>query len=160
MVRYPSLSPHHAPLLAALHGDGFAAPWDADAFGALLAHPGAFGLLAVTGNGEAETPVGFILLRRAADEAEIITLVVLSSHRLRGIGRALLDGACAEAGRIGVFNVFLEVGAENAAARALYEGAGFVAGGVRRGYYGRGHDGAGRAEDALILTRRLNGTGA
>lgn len=146
------LTPHHADLLAALHKDAFADVWDAHAFAGLLTHPGAFGFMAL---GDEEDPVGFILLRAAADEAEIITMAVLPTRKRQGIGRALLDRACVEASGRGAASLFLEVGETNAAARALYEKAGFVLSGQRPGYYKKGYDGAGTAEDALILVCRL-----
>nr|MDQ2860173.1 ribosomal protein S18-alanine N-acetyltransferase [Pseudomonadota bacterium] len=96
--------------------------------------------------------VGFIVCRVAADEAEILTLATNPRHRRRGVARALLETVTREADARGVASLFLEVAADNAAALALYTKAGFVAVGVRRGYYPRGV----AAFDAVIMRRDLN----
>ncbi|WP_308446376.1 ribosomal protein S18-alanine N-acetyltransferase [Elioraea sp.] len=135
-----------APLLAALHACAFPAdPWDADAFAALLAMPGAFALIAA----EDATPAGFVLARIAADEAEIVTLGVVPRARRRGHGTRLAAAAAAEAQARGAGRLFLEVAAGNAAARRLYGRLGFREVGQRRGYY---PDGA----DALVLALALS----
>ena len=48
-------------------------------------------------------------------------------HRRSGVARALVDGVVAEARTAGKRRVVLHVVADNAAARGLYEGLGFVA---------------------------------
>jgi len=77
--------PESAGLLAALHAKAFDGGeiWDADAFETLLAGPGVDAIIAVRG----EAPLGFILMRTIADEAEMLTLAVLPSARRSGIGR-------------------------------------------------------------------------
>jgi GNAT superfamily N-acetyltransferase len=52
-------------------------------------------------------------------------LAVLLSHRGRGIGRQLLDGVVRKATELGCCKVTLEVKANNAKARRVYEMAGF-----------------------------------
>lgn len=121
--------------LAALHRASFDEPWDADALAELLALPGTFGLMAI-----GETPAvprGFVLLRLAADEAEILTIAVDPACRRQGIGRALAAAAAATAVAGGATALFLEVAEDNGPARALYEGAGFRIVGRRPGYYRR-----------------------
>ncbi|MEO5336348.1 MAG: GNAT family N-acetyltransferase [Magnetospirillum sp. WYHS-4] len=130
----------HAALLAALHAPCFSDGWPESAFRDLLAMPGAFALLAADG--------GFILCRQAADEAEIITLAVLPERRRAGLGRTLVEAARAEAARRGAATMFLEVAADNPAARVLYESLGFREAGRRKGYYARP---GGPAVDALVL---------
>jgi ribosomal-protein-alanine N-acetyltransferase len=100
-----------------------------------------------------EPPRGFILGRALAGEAEILTLAVAPTHRRRGLGRALLEAAMGVCGTLGAETMFLEVAADNAAAIALYEAAGFAPAGRRKAYYAR----PGRAAvDALVLRRELN----
>jgi len=137
-----------AGALASLHALTFDDPWSAAAFETLLASPGVFALTARTDNGAA----GLILARAVVDEAEILTLATAPSHRRRGVGRALVEASAGAAAAAGARAVFLEVAADNAAALALYAGAGFVAVGRRRGYYARG---ASRI-DAVVLRRDLN----
>ncbi len=131
--------------LAALHRACFILPppWSEAAFAGLLAAPGAMLLAA---------PGGFLLGRVVADEAEILTLAVAPAARRRGIGAALVARFLAAAAARGAGRAFLEVAADNAAAQALYAGAGFAPAGRRPGYY-RGAGGA--AVDALVLARGL-----
>ncbi len=87
-----------------------------------------------------------VLLRVAADEAEILTIGVAA--RRQGLGTALMAAALAAARAQGAAAMFLEVAADNAAARGLYGNLGFAAAGQRRGYYANG-------ADALLLRRDL-----
>lgn len=135
--------------LAAIHAEAFAgpddAPWSAAAFADLLDQPGVFAL---------DSADGFILMRAVADEAEILTLAVRPAARRAGLGARLVgEGVLAAAAR-GAARFFLEVAEDNAAARALYEKAGFAEAGRRPGYYaGAG----GRRRDALLLALNLTG---
>jgi tRNA threonylcarbamoyladenosine biosynthesis protein TsaB len=129
--------------LARVHAASFAEAWSAASIAGLLATPGTFALLARQ-DGEA---VGFILVRAAADEAEILSLGVVPAWRRRGIARRLLDAALARL--VGVEALFLEVEADNAPALALYLGAAFAPVGRRPSYY----PSQGQARDALLLRR-------
>lgn len=132
-------------MLAALHAEAFAAPWDAAAFAELLAQPGVFAM--VEGD-------GFILMRQVADEAEILTLAVRPGARRAGLGGRLVGQAAVQSAAAGATRLFLEVAEGNAAARALYARAGFSEVGRRRGYYSR-TDGV--REDALVLALNFAG---
>ena len=118
-------------------------PWDAGAIEQIMGIPGFFGRV-----GWAKTaPVGFALALALGEEAEIVSLGVLPSHRQRGIGSAILDAVCGEARLRGAERVVLEMATDNEAARALYAGRGFTVVGRRRNYYRR----AERLVDALRL---------
>ncbi|WP_370154374.1 tRNA (adenosine(37)-N6)-threonylcarbamoyltransferase complex dimerization subunit type 1 TsaB [Ferrovibrio sp.] len=143
-----------AELLAALHAEAFTAQdeqgWSADSIGRLLAMPGALPLLAAAG----DQPAGFLLLRLAADEAEIVTLAVRPRLQRLGVARALLQAGLAEAGRRGARQCFLEVADDNTAARAAYAAAGFAEVGRRRDYYDGKQKNPGdtvKRRDALVL---------
>jgi ribosomal-protein-alanine N-acetyltransferase len=131
--------------LATLHHGSFAQGWDAAAIAALLASPGVFAF---------HHKDGFVLARAAGGEAEILTLAVTPAARGRGMGRALLQAATTHAAALGAQSIFLEVGADNPAALALYAGLGFVQVGRRKGYYVPNAGGA--AADALVLRRTLS----
>lgn len=118
--------------LAALHAACFDQAWDAASLHTMLAGPGAFAF---------HHPDGFVLARVASDEAEILTLAVAPGRRGKGLGRALLSAAIAEAQQRGANTMFLEVGNDNPAALALYAALGFANVGSRKGYY-RGRDAA------------------
>lgn len=141
-------SPAAPALLAALHAECFDHPWTEDAFARLLESPGMAAMLAANG----DAPLGFILARTAADEAEIITVGVRPAARRHGVARSLLEHQFTELMRQGARACFIEVAADNAAARALYERTGFRQAGLRRGYYER-RDGS--REDALVMRRDL-----
>lgn len=127
-------------------------PWTGRDMAELLASPGVAGLL-VEAEGGAE---GFALWRTAADEAELLTVAVRAGSRRRGIGRALLDAVADRARQAGATRLFLEVGADNPVARALYAQAGFLEVGRRAGYYRRGTG----AADALVLRLWLTSGGS
>lgn len=131
-----------AAALAPLHAAAFppAERWGVDALRLMLEMPGAFALLC--------PEEGFIIARVAADEAEILTLAVAPEARRQGVARRLLRAASRQAAENGAGRLFLEVAVGNAAARGLYEGAGFTVAGLRRRYYADGGD-------ALVLSRRL-----
>lgn len=122
--------------LAALHATAFAAPWPAREFSDLLAQAGVFAVV---------EPDGFILIRQVLDEAEILTLAVRPQARRAGLGGRLVGQGALAAARAGAARLFLEVAEDNAAARALYDRAGFRLIGRRKGYY------AGGKTDALVL---------
>ncbi len=145
-MRLIEATPAMAGLLAELHACAFPPhqAWDAPFIARILDLPGNMGLLAEASG----SPAGFILYSLAADEGEILTVAVLPEMRRRGIGRRLLSGAMADMGMRGARRVFLDVDAENRAAVALYEQAGFTRVGLRKGYYRR-PDGSRR--DALML---------
>ena len=94
--------------------------------------------------------VGIIVIRVAADEAEILNLAVLPTVRLRGLARQLLLTALAAARALNARRAFLEVRESNLDARAFYSRMGFTEFGRRRAYYQR------PTEDALILTFALD----
>ncbi|MEM9784151.1 MAG: GNAT family N-acetyltransferase [Pseudomonadota bacterium] len=129
---------------AAFDGDG--AGWAAADFLALAEAPGT---LLVT---DAQFRDALLVLRVAADEAEILEFGVIPSARRAGLGRQLLATAEALAARRGAKTMFLEVAVDNAAALALYQSTGWAEAGLRRGYYQR--DG-GAPVDALIMRRTL-----
>ena len=73
-------------------------------------------------------------------DVQILDVAVDASYRRQGIARKLLAHVSYDAQMLGCKTASLEVEADNAAARALYEALGFAEAGVRRGYYGAGRD--------------------
>jgi tRNA threonylcarbamoyl adenosine modification protein YeaZ/ribosomal-protein-alanine acetyltransferase len=155
-LRQPDIKPQHrietltdlnavsAALLAELHGECFSAGWREDEFAKLFAAPGMFASI-ITHQNE---PAGFALVRRAADEAEIITICVRPALRRKGFGKMLLAHAERSLREQKAASLFLEVNASNEAARALYRRLGFTEAGRRPRYY-RG------TEDAIIMRKGL-----
>ena len=97
---------------------------------------------------------GLIAVSFAADEGEIVNLVVVPSARRKGLARELLGAAETLAKSLNVVRMFLEVAEDNNAARALYEDAGYAQVGQRKAYYLRAD---GTRTDALVLSKTLGG---
>lgn len=135
-----------ASTFAALHRQHFVPAWDAAAFEDLIAYNGAVALLAVS----QEEPVGFILGRVIADEAEILTLGVKSDWQRRRVATRLVNELAARAAERGASRIFLEVAAENQGALQLYRALGFDETGRRPGYYERRDE---PPVDAIIMAR-------
>lgn len=129
-----------AGLLARLHAAAFRDAWSREWIEKLMAQPGVFACLA----GES----GFVLVRVAGDEAEVLTLAVEPAARRRGLASALLATASQVAQNRGVRSLFLEVGCRNLAAITLYKRLGFIEVGRRLGYYAAP---GGEPEDGLIM---------
>ena len=144
------LSGELAPACARLHAAAFAHAWSAADFERMIAAGNMVGDAALKPPNGPLT--GFILSRRAADEAEILTIAVDVRARRGGVGRALLAHHIARLAGLGVRALFLEVEAENAAALALYRAYDFLEVGRREGYYAK-PEGARAA--ALALRRAM-----
>ena len=96
---------------ARLHAASFAHPWPVNDFESLLLDPACSGEGIDARSGLA----GFILSRRALDEAEILTIVVDGRLRRQGCGERLLASHLARLTRQGVATLFLEVDESNVA---------------------------------------------
>ncbi|MBN8920152.1 MAG: GNAT family N-acetyltransferase [Rhizobiales bacterium] len=137
-----------AAAIATLHAASFRRGWDEAEIEGLLIDPAVLAQKAQV----AGRVVGFILSRRAADEAEILSVAVDARRQGRGLGRRLLTAHLGALAGYGTRTVFLEVDGANASARRLYARAGFVEVGRRPGYYPQP---GGAASSALVLRRDL-----
>ncbi|MDQ0576318.1 ribosomal protein S18-alanine N-acetyltransferase [Agromyces albus] len=99
---------------------------------------------AIDGAGAAASPkrppVGLLgyaglLAPAGSGQGDIQTIAVAPAARGMGLGRGLMHALITQARRRHVAELFLEVRADNAIARALYASLGFRQIGVRRGYY-------------------------
>ncbi len=95
---------------------------------------------------------GFLMLRLAGSESELITVAVDPKWRGKGVGRALLHAAFADLLMSPARRMVLEVAADNPAALKLYRNEGFSEIGRRDGYYARAD---GRPATALVMARDL-----
>ncbi len=160
--------PFDLTLLAELHAACFDERWDAPALASLLAMPGALAFLAAgslaagesghppgepprDGQPPDEQPLGFVLLRAIAGEAEIISIGVRPEARRAGIGHRLMDAALAAAAAGGAERLFLEVAADNWQALGLYLSYDFTEVGRRPNYYWRND----RGIMALVLSKPI-----
>lgn len=117
--------------MAAIHAQSFDRSWDALEMAAHTQKDMCFGI-DVDG-----TLAAFLIMSRAADQAEVLTIATAAQARRKGLGRALLMEAALELKSRDVTDLFLEVAEDNAAAIALYRTVGFDAIGRRPAYYRR-----------------------
>lgn len=140
-----------AEALSEIHRDGFRRTWSAHDFAQLMADPSVFTLaLRLQPIVGARRLAGFVAVRFAADEAEILTVAVHSRYRRRGYGRLLMDDVIRRLYRERIATLFLEVDRTNRPAVRLYQRLGFKVAGERRNYYS--DPGAG---DGTALVMRL-----
>jgi [ribosomal protein S18]-alanine N-acetyltransferase len=132
-ARIAPLEQRHTPRLAAIHASAFARPWSTQDFEQFLAERQirADGLFL----GRSSQPSGFVLARRAGDEAEILSVAIAAEARGRGLARRLLGTHLQALAHVGVRRVYLEVEEDNRPALAVYRRLGFSAVGRREGYY-------------------------
>ena len=137
----------------ALETSLFPDPWSVETFWSELAHvPETRHYLVARDGTDLLGYAGLSATGGHGGQADVQTLAVAPVAQGRGLGRRLLDDLVAEARRRRATEVLLEVRAENAAAQALYAGAGFERIAVRRGYYRPG------GTDAHVLRLRLRGS--
>ena len=140
--------PRDATAIAALHGAAFHRGWSDVEVDALLVDRAVMAHRATLSGRFA----GFIMSRRAADEAEILSVAVAKACRGRGLARELLQLHLRRLAGNGVRAVFLEVDETNTPALRLYRRAGFREVGRRPNYYAT--PGA-KPAAALVLRRDL-----
>lgn len=133
----------HIPALAAIETACFSVPWSAAALAEELDNPHAVFLVAAEG----DRVLGYVGMHHLLDEGFITNVAVSPDARRRGVAGRLLAALDAYGRLNGLYRLTLEVRASNAAAIALYEGAGYVADGVRPGFYSH------PIEDAVIYSR-------
>jgi ribosomal-protein-alanine N-acetyltransferase len=118
-------------------------PWSRAMFAGELAKPSSICLGAAdTETGEL---VGYLIISRYVDAWHVMNVAVDPENRRRGIARHLLERLFEVTAGDSRRGYTLEVRVSNANAIRLYEGLGFQARGIRRGYY------TDNREDALIM---------
>jgi len=125
--------PEDNPAMAEIHAASFPRPWSEDEIASLLSGPGMQAWVAKP-EGQSEI-AGFLILREAAGEAEIITVATAPSARRTGAGHALMLAAIRHCRADGLERLLLEVGENNAPAIALYRSLGFRQISTRKGNY-------------------------
>lgn len=152
-VTLAPLAAEHAPYAADVHAATFARPWTDGEIADLLHRSNVFGYAARPAQESGAALTGFVLVRLAADEAEVLTIAVSPDWQNYGVGRRLMDQVLAHAHRERLASIFLEVGDANKPALALYRRLGFVEVGDRPGYY---RDGQGGRRRAIVMRRDLS----
>jgi ribosomal-protein-alanine N-acetyltransferase len=134
--------PYDGAAMAAIHRACFSKAWDEAAMETFIASPEALCLIGSVADSSGGILGGFLIARKAADEAEILTLCVAPACRNSGLGRALLEAAAAALRQAGARTLFLEVEDGNEGALRLYRSLGAVPVGRRERYYESGADAA------------------
>ena len=119
-------------------------PWSRSMFASELTKPSSHSFGAIDEHGEL---VGYLVLSRYVDAWHVMNVAVAPERRRQGIASALLRRLLEVTEDDPLRGYTLEVRVTNVGAIALYERFGFVAKGVRRGYY------TDNREDALIMWR-------
>jgi [ribosomal protein S18]-alanine N-acetyltransferase len=102
---------------------------------------------------DGEGVLGYAGLDHGGDVADVMTVAVAPRARGRGLGRLLLVELERRAVARGAASVMLEVRADNAPARALYERVGYQVLSTRRRYYQPGD------VDAVVMRKLLHERG-
>ena len=123
-------------LIADIHANSFPTMWSADEIAALLSQDHVVSLIARKSNIIQQRKIlGFVICRKAADEAEILTIAVEPRQRRKGFGRMLVDELIRQLYRDGIKKLFLEVDDQSTGAVKLYKNVGFKKIGTRENYY-------------------------
>jgi len=119
-------------------------PWSRSMFAGEIAKQSSV-CLGVVDTDQADLLVGYLIISRYADAWHIMNIAVDEDYRRRGIATMLLTRLFEVTSSDDRRGYTLEVRVSNGHAIKLYEGLGFVARGIRRGYY------TDNREDALIM---------
>lgn len=130
----------------------FTSPWSGAAFLHELLNNGKAHYLVArhSGGGRRSRIAGYIGVWLIEDEGHITNVAVHPDFRRQGLGRMLMQSIEALCRKLGATSMTLEVRVTNYGAQALYEELGYVASGVRPGYYRDNN------EDALIMWKDLD----
>ena len=118
-------------------------PWSRAMFAGELAKPSSICLGAF--EPDTDELVGYLIISRYVDAWHVMNVAVSPEYRRRGVATTMLDRLFELTAADGRRGYTLEVRVSNADAIRLYEQLGFVARGIRRGYY------TDNREDALIM---------
>ncbi|HEX9901401.1 MAG TPA: ribosomal protein S18-alanine N-acetyltransferase [Acidobacteriota bacterium] len=124
----------------------FPNPWPATTFlgeiqNTTVSHP----YVAVSGSGDTERLIGYVIFWLISDEAQINNIALLPEFRRRGMGESLMRQTLDMIRDLGGSYVILEVRQSNQAALSLYLKLGFSEIGRRPSYYFNPE------EDALVM---------
>ena len=123
----------------------FSSPWSRESFEDVLKYP-FLGGFCVRIEGEL---AGFGIYHCLFEDSEVLDIAVGAKFRRMGIGKIILQMMEDTVRFRGAERLMLEVRKSNAAAQALYLGAGFSVTGTRRNYYKK------PIEDAILMEKKL-----
>ena len=142
---------HDFPYLSDIHHESFSSAWSDGELQKLAANDANLCLVAREKGMGKKPPLGFLMVQRAADEAEILTIATAPSERGNGVARHLVDEAVRRLQSENVISLFLEVDENNLPALSLYRKLGFHPVGQREGYYQSGVATGQKPSTALVM---------
>ncbi|MEO1747755.1 MAG: ribosomal protein S18-alanine N-acetyltransferase [Pseudomonadota bacterium] len=145
------LTSTHLRLVADIHAQTFARAWTDGEIEDLISPASSWALVARSVDA-ADKLAGFVIMRSAVDEAEVLSIGVKPSWQGNGVGRMLMDAVLAEAYGQRLTSVFLEVDETNRPASLLYSKLGFQPVAERPDYYQMPD---GRRTKAIVMRRDL-----
>jgi ribosomal-protein-alanine N-acetyltransferase len=145
MIEIVTAQERHIDDIMALERECIVPPWSEGSLLGEMERPDAFFALAVDDG----RILGFCLLHRCADEAELYQIAVTAGDRRRGVAGMLLDAGLSWCRENSLVAVWLEVRKSNEAALSLYQKYGFTVEGRRKKYY------VNPVEDAVLMALRL-----
>ncbi|MEF2967586.1 ribosomal protein S18-alanine N-acetyltransferase [Paenibacillus sp. M1] len=141
-IEFRTMTLEDIPDIMVIEHESFTLPWSEDAFRneLTLNHFARYIVMDVDGK-----PVGYAGMWTIVDEAHITNIAVRTAYRGRHLGEKLLREMMRWARELEMERMTLEVRSSNMVAQSLYAKLGFVAAGVRKGYY------SDNQEDAVIM---------
>jgi ribosomal-protein-alanine N-acetyltransferase len=97
--------------------------------------------------------LGYFVAMEGVEEMHLLNITVSPTMQGRGHARSMLEALGDLCRERGAAELWLEVRGSNARARAMYERLGFVAAGLRKGYYPAPF---GRREDAIVMRLKID----
>jgi ribosomal-protein-alanine N-acetyltransferase len=151
MIKIIEAEEKDIPAILELERAAFTLPWTEGTLLCEIGRDEAYFALAVEDGCEAgqHEVLGFCILHKVSDEAELYQIAVSEASRRQGIAGMLMEAALEYAEENGVNAVFLEVRKSNTAAFCLYKKYGYQTVGRRKNYYDN------PVEDAVIMERKI-----
>lgn len=144
------MRPSDLPEVLAIEQASYKSPWSRACFEAEMQKSYAELQVARLATEDGIDPlVGYGCFWLLAEEIQITNVAVHIDYRRQGVGRRIMLHMLQQGYEAGARLAFLEVRGSNQAARALYEGLGFVTVGERPNYYPEHREGA------LVLRLKL-----
>lgn len=123
------LTREDADQICTLHSQGFKPHWPAADMAEHIDRDIVIGI---------DVPLsGFLIIRPAQDQAELLTITIAPNKRGLGLAKTLLRAGEIKSAEQGIEIIFLEVAEDNMAALALYKSLGYRPIGRRPAYYKR-----------------------
>ena len=131
------------PNISAIHQASFTGGWSEESITETALSPNSYNFIAESEN----QAVGFIIIKIASDEIEIITICTSPEYQRQGIARELLQEAIKHSKQSKAKSIYLEVSENNIAAINLYLSSEFQKTGMRKNYY----DEDGNKSNAILM---------